>query len=163
MQTLLPKHPAEGRLRQEVSHSKGCPSIKEPAWNQSFMEPHGEKKWFSFILPKGRLRLNSNGTKTQQNIGTRCYWSARLSTEPRKLIFKVSEERRLRNNIIMFFSIFERVMLLSHGNNDKLYFPRVTEFLLPLRERKFGKIGFILLEQLSLPISQTRKGRIFRK
>lgn len=67
------EHPTEGRLRQEGYNSKRCREMKKPAWNRSFMELRGGKKWFSFILSRGRLRLNSHWAGRQQNIGTRCY------------------------------------------------------------------------------------------
>lgn len=84
-----------------------------------------------------------------------------LSIAPRKLLSTISSGRRLRNNLVMLFRYCMSPVLLSHEKHwQTLFFDYV--YMLLLRKRKLGKIGFVFLGHLSLPISQMSEGGMFR-
>lgn len=53
-------------------------------------------------------------------------------------------EGEARNNLIRLFTYWKESCCFSLASNGRLNFPQVIEAVLLLRERKFGKIGFII-------------------
>lgn len=90
--------------------------MEEPAGSRDFRTAWRGKALF-FLYPEE----DCNEIQICPKYNRILVQGAYLSTEPRKLIFKISKERRPRNNNAL--QIFEGAVLLPHGNDGKLCFP----------------------------------------